>query len=97
MENRDLQFFLRPRFLPTKIFREDFDGGTLEVLAMVRHVDHQESHREDDLPLAERNLGLIESSRCANLPQSSRKTIEGLSRTDDNGVLRTIIQTNKQR
>ena len=71
-------------------------SNTLQIIAVVGHVDNKETHREHNLALRVRNLALVCSRGCTNLPESRDKIVERAGRPDGYGDICTVLQSDGQ-
>ena len=91
MINGDSKVLLSPQLLALKILH-DFVSNILEVLAVVRHADHQEPNGEDGLALRERRLALVKSAGRAYLPEARDETVEGTRGTGYDKRLGAVVE-----
>jgi hypothetical protein len=64
----------------------------VEVWAVVRNTDDEETGRENRLALGEWHLALVKSRWSTNLTKAGNEPVQGLGGSSDNERLRTIVE-----
>jgi hypothetical protein len=90
--HRDPQFLAFPQLLAFQILLHHLVDPIFQILAVVRHTDHQETNAEYWLALRKWHLALLEPTRRPHFPQTADEPAECLGRASDDERLGSVME-----